>query len=129
MEAVTVVELLKQLGIVLPSIIIGSQAITAALRGSLNIKSGKAIHVINWIIGTLAGVGFVLFNGLTFGLGQWPDIAIGAVAGLIGAGASNGLYEWSSVKKFFSALADGLGNFIYNMDYYKNLPVDDKKEE
>ena len=128
MEAVTVLDLIKQLGIVFPSIIVGSQALTAVIRGSLNIQSGKAIHVINWIIGTLAGAGFVLLNGLTFGIGPWVDVALGAVAGLIGAGASNGLYEWKKIKALFSALADGLGNFIYNMDYYKNLPVEEKKE-
>lgn len=129
MEAVTVLDLIKQLGIVFPSVIVGSQALTAVIRGSLNIQSGKAIHAINWIIGTLAGAAFVLLNGLTFGIGPWVDVALGAVAGLIGAGASNGLYEWKKIKKIFSALADGLGNFIYNMDYYKNLPVEDKKEE
>lgn len=122
METVTVLDLIKQLGVVFPSVIIGSQALTAVIRGSLNIKSGKAIHAINWIIGTLAGAAFVLLNGLTFGIGQWADIILGAVAGLIGAGASNGLYEWKKIKAIFSALADGLGNFIYNMDYYKNIP-------
>lgn len=128
METVTVLDLIKQLGIVFPSVIVGSQALTAVIRGSLNIKSGKAIHAVNWIIGTLAGALFVLLNGLTFGIGEWADVALGAVAGLIGAGASNGLYEWKKIKKIFSALADGLGNFIYNMDYYKNLPVEDESE-
>lgn len=121
MEAVTVVTLLKQLGVALPSIIVGSQALTAIIRGSLNVQSGKAIHLINWIIGTFAGILFVLFNGLTFGIGEWADIVIGAVAGLIGAGASNGLYEWKKIKALFSALADGLGNFVYEEKYYKNL--------
>lgn len=120
METVSVLDLLKQLGIALPSIIIGSQALTAALRGSLNIQSGKAVHLINWILGTFAGVAFVLFNGLTFGVGEWADIVIGAVAGLLGAGASNGLYEWKSIKAFFTALADGLGNMVYKEEYYKN---------
>ena len=127
MEVVTVLDLIKQLGVLFPSVIVGSQALTAVIRGSFNIKSGSAIHAVNWIIGTLAGVLFVLLNGLTFGIGEWADIILGAVAGLIGAGASNGLYEWKKIKAIFSALADGLGNFIYNMDYYKNIP-DEKVE-
>lgn len=119
-ETVTVAQLLNELCVAIPSIIVGSQALTAALRGVFNIEKGNIVHTLNWIIGILTGIGFVVFNGLTFGLSTWADILVGAIAGLIGAGASNGLYEWSTIKTLFSALADLLGNLFHKENYYKN---------
>ena len=85
MEIITVTELLKQFCVVMPTIIVGSQALTSTLRGIFNIESGNIVHIINWILGVITGMAFVVFNGLTFGYSIWVDLVIGAVCGLIGA--------------------------------------------
>lgn len=115
-----VAELLKQLCVAIPTIIVGSQTLTASIRGVFNIKNGDIVHAINWIIGVLTGIGFVVFNGLTFGLEPWLNIVVGGIAGLIAAGTSNGLYEWSKIKAIFTLLADVIGNFCHKETYYKN---------
>jgi hypothetical protein len=109
----TISSLLNQLVIAVPSIILASNTLTAALQGVFNIKSGKAVHVMNWVIGILTGLGFVAANGLTFGLSAWLDYVLGGVAGLLGAAASNGLYDWESVKKIFNALTNLFGTTIH----------------
>lgn len=109
----TISSLLNQLVVVVPSIILAANTLTAAIQGAFNIKSGKAAHIINWVIGILTGLGFVAANGLTFGMALWLDYVLGAVAGLLGAAASNGLYDWEAVKKIFNALTNLLGTKLH----------------
>lgn len=115
--AVTVSTLLSQLAIAVPAIILASNTLTAALQGIFDIKNTKAVHVMNWVIGVLAGLGFVAFNGLTFGLAPWANYVLGAVAGLLAAAASNGVYDWEAVKKLFNALTTLLGTAFHGEDY------------
>ena len=100
---INVIELLKQLAIAIPSILVGTQAITAAIHGAFKIENPNWVHAISWVVSILAGLGFVMFNGLTFGLGAW-DYLIGGIAGLIVGGAANGFYDWPSVAKIFDAI-------------------------
>ena len=100
---VSVIELLKQLAIAIPSILVGTQAITAAIHGAFKIENPNWVHVISWIVSILGAIGFVAFNGLTFGLGAW-DYAIGAIAGLIVGGAANGWYDWPSISRIFDVI-------------------------
>ena len=104
--AVTVSALLSQLAIAVPAIILASNTLTAALQGIFDIKNTKVVHVMNWVIGVLAGLGFVAFNGLTFGLAPWANYVLGGVAGLLAAAASNGVYDWEVMKKFFDGISD-----------------------
>ena len=105
MNEVNVIVLLKQLAIAIPSIIVGTQTITAAIHGIFNIQNDNVNHAISWIIAILAGLGFVQFNGLTFGLGGW-DYAIGGVCGLIAGGTANGFYDWPAIKAVFDAITN-----------------------
>lgn len=109
----TISSLLNQLVVAVPAIILASNTLTAALQGVFNIKEGKTAHLINWIIGVLTGLGFVAANGLTFGLAPWLNYVLGGVAGLLGAAASNGLYDWELVKKLFNAITNLLGTSIH----------------
>lgn len=115
----TIASLLNQLVVAVPAIILGANTLTAALQGVFNIKSGKGAHALNWVIGILTGLGFVAFNGLTFGLAPWLDYVLGAVAGLFGAAASNGLYDWEVVKKIFNALTNLFGTSIHGEKFQR----------
>ena len=117
LATVTVSELLNQLVIAVPAIILASNTLTAALQGVFNIKNGKVVHIMNWVIGILAGLAFVAFNGLSFGVAPWLNYVLGGVAGLLGAAASNGLYDWETVKKLFNAITNLFGTAIHKDNY------------
>ena len=53
---VTVIDLLKQMAVAIPSIMVGTQAITAAIHGAFRITNQNAVHALSWIIATLAGL-------------------------------------------------------------------------
>ena len=101
-----VVELIKQMAYVIPSIMVGTQAITAAIHGAFNIQNKNWVHAISWIIAVLAGVGFVAFNGLDFGVPTAWNYVLGGVCGLIVGGAANGVYDWPAVAKIFDAITN-----------------------
>lgn len=101
---VTVIDLLKQMAVAIPSIMVGTQAITAAIHGAFRITNKNAVHALSWIIATLAGLGFVAFNGLDFGLPEVWNYVVGGVCGLIVGGAANGVYDWPAVAKIFDAI-------------------------
>lgn len=101
---VTIVDLLKQMGIAVPSILVGTQAITAAIHGAFKIENKNIVHAISWIVAVLAGLGFVAFNGLTFGLPTWANYLMGGVCGLLVGGAANGFYDWPAISKIFDAI-------------------------
>lgn len=101
---VTVVDLLKQLAVAVPSILVGTQAITAAIHGAFKIENKNWVHAISWIVATLAGIGFVAFNGLDFGVPTVWNYVLGAVAGVLAGAAANGVYDWPLVAKIFDAI-------------------------
>lgn len=102
---VQIIDLIKELAVVIPIILVGTQTITAAIHGAFNIENDNVNHAISWIVAILAGIGCVLFNGLNFGFEQqWVNILLGAIAGLITGGAANGFYDWPAVKKIFDAI-------------------------
>lgn len=98
-----VLSLLTQMGVAFASAMVGTQTITAAIHGAFNITNDKVNHAISWIVATLVGLGFVAFNGLTFGLGGWDYLA-GGIVGLAAGGCANGWYDWESIKKIFDAI-------------------------
>ena len=103
---VTVIDVLKEMAYVIPSILVGTQAITAAIHGAFHIENKNWVHAISWIIATLAGIGFVAFNGLNFGVATWLNYVLGAVCGLLVGGAANGVYDWPAVSKIFDAITN-----------------------
>ena len=106
---VTVIDLLKQLGIAIPSMILGAQTITAAIHGAFNIENDNLNHAISWIVAVLVGVGFIAFNGLDFGLGTGWNYALGVLSGVLVGGTANGFYDWPAVKKIFDAITTLFG--------------------
>jgi len=117
LATVTIASLLNQLVVAVPAIILASNTLTAALQGVFNIKEGKVLHILSWVIGILTGLGFVAANGLTFGLAPWLNYVLGGVAGLLGAAASNGIYDWETVKKLFNAISNLFGTSIHGEEY------------
>ena len=101
---VTVIDVLKQMAIAIPSILVGTQTITAAVHGAFNIEDKNLVHAISWIIATLAGLGFVAFNGLDFGLPTVWNYVVGGICGLIVGGCSNGWFDWPWIEKIFNAI-------------------------
>lgn len=105
---VNVIDVIKQMAIAIPTIMVGTQAITAAVHGVFKIEQKWLVHLISWLIAIAGAEGFVALNGLTFGLGGW-DYAIGAVCGVIIGACSNGFYDWDAIKKIFDAITEYFG--------------------
>lgn len=103
------IELIKQLAVAVPVIMAATQTLTAALKGIFTVQNPNVSHVISWVISVLCGLGFVLFNGLDFGLPVAWNYVLGAVSGLICGGAANGVYDWPAVKKLFDAITSIFG--------------------
>ena len=106
---ITIIDLLKQMAVAVPSILVGTQAITAAIHGAFNIENKNIVHAISWVIALLAGLGFVAFNGLDFGLPSVWNYVLGGVCGLITGAAANGVYDWPAVSKIFDAITSLFG--------------------
>ena len=98
-------ELIRQLAVAVPVIMVASQSLTAALHGLFDIHSDNANHALSWAVAVLCGIGFVAFNGLTFGFAQaWANYLCGACCGLCVGGMANGWYDWPRIKAVFDAI-------------------------
>lgn len=106
---ITVIELLKQMAIAIGSIIVGTQAVTAAIHGAFKIENKNIVHAVSWIVATLTGLGFVAFNGLDFGLPVVWNYVVGGICGLFAGSAANGIYDWPLVEKIFDAITNLFG--------------------
>lgn len=106
---VTVIDVIRQMAIAIPSILVGTQLITAAIHGAFKIENQNIVHAISWIVATLAGLGFVAFNGLDFGVAPVWNYVLGGVAGLGAGAAANGVYDWPAVSKIFDAITNLFG--------------------
>ena len=105
----TVIEVIRQMGYVIPSIIAATCTLTAALKGIFSIEKPWVAHLVSWILAMLCSEGFVFFNGLTFGLGGY-DYLVGAACGLIVGASANGFYDWEKIKAFFDLITSLFGN-------------------
>ena len=98
-------ELVRQLALAVPIIMVAAQTLTAAIHGLFNINSDNANHAVSWIVSVLCGVGFVAFNGLYFGFAQqWANYLCGAACGICVGGMANGWYDWPAIKEVFDAI-------------------------
>ncbi len=101
--------LLSQLLIAVPSIIVGTQALTSTFNGIFKIDASWARHLVSWIFAVIIAVVFIATGGLSFGLPYvWAEYVAGVVAGILAGGAANGLYDWDAIKAIF----DGWENII-----------------
>ena len=105
---VTVVEVIRQMGYVIPSIITATCTLTAAIKGIFKIEKEWVNHLISWVLAMLCAIGFVALNGLSFGLGGW-DYAIGALCGVLVGASANGVYDWNTVQVLFDAITSIFG--------------------
>lgn len=106
---INIIELIKQLAVAIPLIMVATQTITAAIHGAFNIQNANVNHAISWIVAVLGGLGFVAFNGLDFGLPTAWNYVMGGVAGLVTGGAANGFYDWPAIKRIFDAITNLFG--------------------
>lgn len=119
LATVTVASVLQQLAVAVPSIIAATNVLTAAIHGIFNIQNEKVVHGVSWGLGIVTGLLFVLCNGLTFGLPVWADYVVGGVAGLIAGAASNGVYDWDSIKKLLDAITNLFGTTLHKDKFVK----------
>lgn len=103
MDSISVIDVIKQMAYVIPSIIAATCTLTACLKGIFKIETPWVNHLISWVLAILCAEGFVAFNGLTFGLAGW-DYLVGGICGLIVGASSNGVYDWEKIKAFFDAI-------------------------
>lgn len=106
---ITVIDLIKQLAVAVPAVLVGTQTITAAIHGAFKIENQNVVHAISWVVAVLAGLGFVAFNGLDFGLAPAWNYVMGGITGLGAGAAANGCYDWPAVAKIFDAITNLFG--------------------
>lgn len=99
--------LIKQLCVAVPSMVVGTQTLTASIKGIFKIENSKLNKAISWFIAVLVGVGFVAFNGLAIVTSPiWINYVFGAVAGLLAGIEANGLYDLNGVWSLFNAITN-----------------------
>ena len=96
--------LISQLMIAVPSIIVGTQALTSTVNGLFKIDKAWVRHLVSWILAVAIALGFIATGSLTFGLPYlWAEYVAGGVAGLLAGGAANGFYDWEAIGSVFDA--------------------------
>lgn len=101
---VTVIDVLKQMAVAIPSIIVATQAITAAIHGAFKIENQNIVHAVSWVVAVLAALGFVAFNGLDFSLPVAWNYVVGGICGLFAGSSANGIFDWPWVEKIFDTI-------------------------
>lgn len=109
---VTVIDVIKQLEAVIPTMIAAELLLTSTIKGIFNITSNLANTIVSWVISLATAFLFVLCNGLDFGLGGW-NYAVAAVGGLIVAICANKIYTWDAIKQLLDAITNLFGGESY----------------
>lgn len=109
---VTVIDVIKQLEIVIPSMMAAELLLTSTIKGIFNITSNLANTILSWVISLATAFLFVLCNGLDFGLGGW-NYAVAAVGGLIVGICANKIYTWDGIKQLLDAITNLFGGSAY----------------
>lgn len=99
----TVIDVIKQLEYVIPTMMAAEALLTSTIKGIFKIESDLANNILSWVISIGTAMLFVLCNGLTFGLGGW-DYAVAAVGGIIVGLATNKIYTWDKIKALLDAI-------------------------
>ena len=106
---ITVLDLIKQISVSVPSIIAGTMVLTGMINGAFNVQNNNVKHIISWVIAVLGAVVTCACGGLEFGFGGW-DYALSAAVGLLAGGASNGVYDWPAVSEIIDKFYDLFGH-------------------
>ena len=99
----TVIDVIKQLEVVIPTMMAAELLLTSTIKGIFNITSDLVNNILSWMLSIGTAMLFVLCNGLTFGLGGW-DYAVAAVGGIIVGLATNKIYTWDKIKALLDAI-------------------------
>ena len=99
----TVIDVIKQLEYVIPTMMAAEALLTSTIKGIFKIESDLANNILSWVLSIGTAMLFVLCNGLTFGLGGW-DYAVAAVGGIIVGLATNKIYTWDKIKALLDAI-------------------------
>ena len=102
---VTVIDVIKQLEVVIPTMMAAELLLTSTIKGIFNITSDLANNILSWVIALCTANLFVLCNGLDFGLGGW-NYAVATIGGLIVAICTNKIYTWEKIKALLDAITD-----------------------
>lgn len=105
---VQIIDVIKQLEVVIPSMMAAELLLTSTIKGIFSIKSDLVNTILSWVLSLGTAFLFVLCNGLNFGLGGW-NYAVAAVGGLIVAICTNKIYTWEKVKALLDAITDLFG--------------------
>ena len=109
MNTITILDLIKQMSISVPSIIAGTIILTGMINGAFNIQNNNAKHIISWIVAVLCALCTCAMGGMVFGFGAW-DYFIATIVGLVAGGASNGVYDWSAISNIIDKFYELFGN-------------------
>lgn len=111
MTEISVLALLGQLLVAVPTIIAATMLLTEAIKKIFTIETPWVNHLISWVLSVGSALLFVLCGKMQFGLGGW-DYLVGGVFGLIAGGASNGLYDWDAVRELVEKIIDLFGGIF-----------------
>lgn len=125
---VTVIDVIKQLEVVIPTMMAAELLLTSTIKGIFNITSNLANTILSWILSLATAFLFVLCNGLDFGLGGW-NYAVAAVGGLIVAICVNKIYTWDGIKQLLDAITNLFGGDTYRWKKIDTLKREAEKKE
>lgn len=108
-DVITILDLIKQVSVSVPSIIAGTMVLTGMINGAFNIENNNVKHIISWVVAVIGAVVTCACGGLTFGLGGW-DYALAAATGLLAGGASNGVYDWPAISAIIDKFYEIFGH-------------------
>ena len=100
---VTVIDVIKQLETVIPTMMAAELLLTSTIKGIFKIESDLVNNIISWVLSIGTAMLFVLCNGLNFGLGAW-NYAVAAVGGAIVGLCVNKIYTWDKIKALLDAI-------------------------
>ena len=108
-DVISVLDLIKQMSVAVPSIIAGTMVLTGMIDGAFNIQNNNLKHLLSWVIAVVGAVVTCYCGGMEFGLGGW-DYALSAAVGLVAGGASNGVYDWPAISNIIDKFYDLFGH-------------------
>lgn len=120
---VQIIDVIKQLEVVIPSMMAAELLLTSTIKGIFNIKSDLVNTILSWGLSLGTAFIFVLCNGLDFGLGGW-NYAVAAVGGFIVAICTNKIYTWEKVKAALDAITDLFGG---NETYVDRMLIEEEQ--
>lgn len=96
-DVITVLDIIKQMAIDVPSIIAGTITLTGMIDAAFNVQNNNVKHIISWIVAIAGAVITCACGGMSFGFDGW-DYALAAAVGLVSGGAANGVYDWPAIS-------------------------------